>query len=98
LHFSFTYYIFFYLGTIETQNTIPSEVIHEREQVKKRICLVGNVSQNESIIEAAKEFNVPVLHSETAVELIADTKWQTYFIVNDFEGRTFEVLSKSKHK
>lgn len=74
------------------------ERIHSTLQ--KRICLVGSVSEDEKVIEAAKVFNVPVLTSETGRELVADDSWTTFFILASFEGPIFDYIYKAevKHK
>lgn len=88
----------------ETQNTdvklINSETTDVKEQQPKRICLVGSLASNENINKVAKSFQVPVVLSETGLELLVDKpeKVVTYFILDDFEGPIFETLSKTKHK
>ncbi|XP_073843943.1 epithelial cell transforming 2 pebble isoform X4 [Musca autumnalis] len=61
-----------------------------------RICLVGDVIQNDAAVEAAHTFGVPVITSETGLELINDYDWRTYFILNEFEGPVYEAIHKSK--
>jgi hypothetical protein len=70
----------------------------EKESKAKRICLVGITGQDDLVNEAANSFRVPVLHSDTGLELISDNKWITYFVLAEFEGQIYETLSKSKHK
>lgn len=70
----------------------------EKESQKKRICLVGILAQDERVNEAANSFGVPVIISETGFEFLTDTKWITYFILDEFEGEIYETISKSKHK
>jgi hypothetical protein len=70
----------------------------EKELQKKRICLVGITAQDERVNEAANSFKLPVVHSETGLELLADSKMITYFVLDEFEGHIFEAISKSKHK
>lgn len=65
---------------------------------KERICLVGSVADDHEIIKAAETFNVPIEVSETGVEFISDTNWTTYFVMNEFEGPTFDAIRKSKHR
>jgi protein ECT2 len=74
------------------------EKIHST--LRKRICLVGPVAENQEAVDAAKIFNVPVLTSETGKELIADETWTTYFILKVFEGPIFDDIYKAevKHK
>lgn len=67
-----------------------------------RICLVGDVVDDEETLAAAKHFKVPILTSETGEEyaLAIDDKdkWITYFVLKDFEGPMFNALSKSPNK
>lgn len=74
------------------------ERIHSN--LRKRICLVGPVAENQESVEAANVFNVPVLKSETGKEFISDETWTTYFIISCFEGRIFDEIYKAeiKHK
>lgn len=61
-----------------------------------RICLVGNVVRDDPTVEAAQTFGVPVITSETGLELINDYDWRTYFILAEFEGPVYEAIHKSK--
>lgn len=65
-----------------------------------RICLVGEVVDDEETLNAAKHFKVPVLSSETGEEYALEKgdQWTTYFILKDFEGPLFDALSKSPNK
>lgn len=63
-----------------------------------RICLVGDVGQDEPTIEAAKTFDVPIVTSETGSELVEDATWITYFVLRDFEGPVFDAIRKTNHK
>lgn len=62
----------------------------------KRICLIGSLATDEQILMAAHSFNVPVITSETGLEFVNDTKWTTYYVMRDFDGENFNVISKSK--
>lgn len=64
----------------------------------ERICLIGSVACDEKIVLAARSFNVPVIISETGIELVKETQWTTYFVMNEFEGEFFNVIRKSKHR
>lgn len=64
----------------------------------ERICLVGSVVDDYETRRVAETFNVPVEVSETGVELIGDTHWTTYFVMNEFEGPAFDAIRKSKHR
>lgn len=61
-----------------------------------RICLVGDAINDASIVEAAQTFGVPVITSETGLELINDYDWRTYFILSEFESPAYEAIHKSK--
>lgn len=63
-----------------------------------RICLIGDLADDEATVEAAKTFDVPIVHSETGTDLIEDTNWITYFVMRDFEGVTFDTIRKTNHK
>lgn len=76
-----------------------SEVAADEKDLKmKRICLVGLTAHDENLKSAANTFNIPVVESETGLELIVDNKWSTYFVLEEFEGPIYEAISKSKHK
>lgn len=63
-----------------------------------RICLIGDLADDEATVDAAKTFNVPIVNSETGTEIIEDTDWVTYFVMRDFEGPTFDAIRKTNHK
>ncbi len=65
---------------------------------KKRICLVGEASEDPALGTAAQQFSVPVLKSQTGVEYAGDTSFRTYFILKKFEGNEYELLHKSDHR
>jgi len=71
---------------------------NKMSDARQRICLVGAVAENQSALEAALKFNIPVLTSLTGTEFIADSSWTTYFILDAFEGATYEKINKSTHK
>lgn len=64
-----------------------------------RLCLVGDVVDDEGTLAAAKQFEVPILTSETGEEYALEkSPFVTYFILKDFEGPLFQALSKSPNK
>lgn len=63
---------------------------------KERICLVGSVAKDEQVKTSAHSFNVPVVTSETGVELCNDTEWITYFVLSDFGGENFATIRESE--
>uniref|UniRef100_A0A1A9W7P3 Uncharacterized protein n=1 Tax=Glossina brevipalpis TaxID=37001 RepID=A0A1A9W7P3_9MUSC len=64
--------------------------------VNVRICLVGEVAEDESCCEAAQTFGVPIIISETGLELINDYDWRTHFVLKDFETPHYTAIHKSK--
>lgn len=84
------------------RNEDIEETMMERihSTLRKRICLVGSVAEDQEAVAAANIFNVPVLTSETGKEFIADDTWTTYFILSCFEGSVFDDIYKAeiKHK
>uniref|UniRef100_A0A1A9ZFF6 DH domain-containing protein n=1 Tax=Glossina pallidipes TaxID=7398 RepID=A0A1A9ZFF6_GLOPL len=65
--------------------------------VNIRICLIGEVANDTSCCEAAQTFNVPLVTSETGLELIADNDWRTYFVLKDFETPIYTAILKTTH-
>lgn len=63
-----------------------------------RICLVGDAVNDAATVAAAHSFGVPVITSETGLEIINDYDWRTYFIVRDFESSLYEAIHKSKQR
>lgn len=61
-----------------------------------RICLVGEVANDIDSVEAARTFGIPIITSQTGLELIEDYEWRTYFILNDFDSPNFEMIQKGK--
>lgn len=64
----------------------------------KRLCLVGNVSKDESVCKAAQSFGVPILTSDTGLEYVHDTSCTTVFVLDSFDGPNFKQLYKSPHR
>lgn len=65
---------------------------------KRRICLVGDVVDDQKVLAAAKSFCIPIITSETGSDYVLDKEWLTYFIMTDFEGPMFKAISKSGHR
>ena len=61
-----------------------------------RICLVGNVVNDADTVLAAQSFGVPVITSETGLEIINDDDWRTHFILDSFEGPIYETIHRNK--
>jgi len=47
---------------------------------------------------AAQQFSVPVLKSDTGLEYVDDTTYDTYFVVKEFEGLEYDVLCRTAHR
>ncbi|XP_063700472.1 protein ECT2 isoform X2 [Culicoides brevitarsis] len=63
-----------------------------------RICLVGGVCDDANTLQAAQKLGVPVIISETGLEYITDEKWNTYFVLDDFEGNNYSKINHAKQK
>ena len=61
-----------------------------------RLCLVGNVINDPETLAAAQSFGVPVITSETGLEIMNDDDWRTHFVLDSFEGSIFDTIHKSK--
>lgn len=72
----------------------------QKNNKRKRICLIGELSTDPEIAAASRVFDVPVLTSETGREFLSDASWITYFILFEFQGPAFDEISRSpaKHK
>lgn len=64
----------------------------------KRICLIGALAGNVELVRAAQTLDISVISSNTGLEVICDTSWKTYFILDDFHGPIYEAICKAKHK
>ncbi|XP_017843904.2 protein ECT2 isoform X2 [Drosophila busckii] len=61
-----------------------------------RICLVGVAAQDADTLRAAESYGMPVIISETGLELLGDAMWRTYYVLQDFESDNFEAIHKQK--
>lgn len=59
-----------------------------------RICLVGSVAQDPGLRQVAETFKVPVVASDTGQEFVDDESYYTYFVIEDFEGASFDFLNE----
>lgn len=64
----------------------------------ERICLVGAIASDEQVVATAVSFNVPVITSETGIDVVKDTQWTTYFVMSEFDSEHFNAIRKSKHR
>uniref|UniRef100_A0A1A9ZMJ2 Uncharacterized protein n=1 Tax=Glossina pallidipes TaxID=7398 RepID=A0A1A9ZMJ2_GLOPL len=83
---------------LKTQQGKRKTTVSATTPVNIRICLVGEVANDTSCCEATGTFNLPVLTSETGLELIADNDWRTYFVLKDSETPIYTAIPiKSTH-
>jgi len=61
-----------------------------------RICLVGAVGQDADTLQAAESFGLPIVTSDTGLDIIGDSDWRTFYVLDDFEGASFEAIHKQK--
>jgi len=61
-----------------------------------RICLVGAVGQDADTLQAAESFGLPIVTSETGLDIIGESDWRTFYVLDDFEGASFEAIHKQK--
>ncbi|KAH8379568.1 hypothetical protein KR009_005596, partial [Drosophila setifemur] len=61
-----------------------------------RICLVGDVGKDADTLQAAESFGLPIVVSETGLDIIGESDWRTFYILDDFEGASFEAIHKQK--
>lgn len=87
------------MDTIEEQSSAKSDEMSISPSPENlRICLLGCVVDDNTVVEAARSFGVPVLTSETGLEILTDNEWTTYFVMKEFDGPIFEAIHKSKHR
>jgi hypothetical protein len=87
---------------------MPEDHVEDREKVAinsddvndkpKRICLVGALAGDDELIKAAQNLDISVISSNTGLELLSDSSWKTYFILDDFHGKVYDAIYKAKHK
>ncbi|KAH8402863.1 hypothetical protein KR222_008098, partial [Zaprionus bogoriensis] len=61
-----------------------------------RICLVGGAGRDADTVQAAESFGMPVIQSETGLDILNDVEWRTYYVLQDFEDEIFEAIHKQK--
>lgn len=61
-----------------------------------RICLVGEAGRDAETLQAAESFGMPVIQSETGLDIINDTDWRTFYVLQDFEDEIFDAIHKQK--
>ncbi|XP_032290322.1 protein ECT2 isoform X3 [Drosophila virilis] len=61
-----------------------------------RICLVGEAGKDADTLQAAESFGMPVIQSETGLDVINDMDWRTFYVLQDFEDEIFDTIHKQK--
>ncbi|XP_062134543.1 protein ECT2 isoform X4 [Drosophila sulfurigaster albostrigata] len=61
-----------------------------------RICLVGEAGRDAGTVQAAESFGMPVIQSQTGLDIINDTEWRTFYVLQDFEDEIFDAIHKQK--
>lgn len=62
----------------------------------KRLCLIGQLRNDETICKGAQYFNYPVITSDTGLEILNDHSCCTIFVVDTFESDFFEKFQQHK--
>ncbi|XP_069689583.1 protein ECT2 isoform X2 [Periplaneta americana] len=86
--------------SISSINTASEESVCSQHltSVRTRICLIGEISNDSRIIEAAQVFGVPVVSSASGSEFINDGSWDTVFVLEDFVGPVYEAIHASEQR
>ncbi|KAH8278203.1 hypothetical protein KR044_002039, partial [Drosophila immigrans] len=61
-----------------------------------RICLVGEAGRDAGTLQAAESFGIPVIQSQTGLDIINDMEWRTFYVLQDFEDEIFDAIHKQK--
>ncbi|SPP86966.1 protein ECT2 isoform X1 [Drosophila guanche] len=80
------------METIEEQSKCEMTIT----TLPTRICLVGNAGQDAGTLLAAESFGLPVITSDTGQDIADDKEWRTFYVMEDFEGDSFQALHKQK--
>ncbi|XP_063224169.1 protein ECT2 [Bacillus rossius redtenbacheri] len=67
-------------------------------QPSTRICLVGDVCNDEELSVVAQAFGLPVVVSETGAEYVEDDSHVTLFVLREFSGPTYDALARLKQR
>ncbi|KAF7287575.1 epithelial cell transforming 2 pebble isoform X2 [Rhynchophorus ferrugineus] len=62
----------------------------------RRICLIGNLAEDNKLHSVAESFGVPVVCSENGLEYVNDNACCTYYVIDTFDGDIYNALSKSR--
>ncbi|XP_017074033.1 protein ECT2 isoform X3 [Drosophila eugracilis] len=80
------------METIEEQSKCEMSIT----TLPTRICLVGGVGQDADTLQAAESFGLPIVTSDTGLDIIGESDWRTFYVLDDFEGASFEAIHKQK--
>ncbi|XP_030571512.1 protein ECT2 isoform X2 [Drosophila novamexicana] len=81
------------METIEEQSKTEMSIM---SKLPTRICLVGEAGKDADTLQAAESFGMPVIHSETGLDVINDMDWRTFYVLQDFEDDIFDTIHKQK--
>ncbi|XP_016973168.1 protein ECT2 isoform X4 [Drosophila rhopaloa] len=95
--------MFHELLAVNYRRSIEMETIEEQSKgemsitaLPTRICLVGGVGQDADTLRAAESFGLPIVTSDTGLDIIGESDWRTFYVLDDFEGASFEAIHKQK--
>ncbi|XP_043648798.1 protein ECT2 isoform X3 [Drosophila teissieri] len=81
------------METIEEQSKCEMSIT----TLPTRICLVGGVGQDADTLQAAESFGLPIVTSDTGLDILEESSdWRTFYVLDDFEGASFEAIHKQK--
>ncbi|EDW93808.2 protein ECT2 isoform X2 [Drosophila yakuba] len=81
------------METIEEQSKCEMSIT----TLPTRICLVGGVGQDADTLQAAESFGLPIVTSDTGLDILGESsEWRTFYVLDDFEGASFEAIHKQK--
>ncbi|XP_050742483.1 protein ECT2 isoform X3 [Drosophila biarmipes] len=80
------------METIEEQSKCEMSIT----TLPTRICLVGAVGQDADTLRAAESFGLPIVTSDTGMDFLGESEWRTFYVLDDFEGASFEAIHKQK--
>ncbi|XP_034482371.1 protein ECT2 isoform X2 [Drosophila innubila] len=81
------------METIEEQSKTEMSIM---SKLPTRICLVGGAGKDAGTVQAAESFGMPVIHSETGLDIMNDLEWRTFYVLQDFEDEIFDAIHKQK--